>query len=273
MEELVESKPSKDRSPVFPFITLEQALERARTVFAEERRGAFPYLRLVRHWGFTEKSSGALQTVAALKQYQLLNELGGSALTRQFQLSDLAVRILLDTRPLSEEREQLVRKAAMSPAVAAEVYSKWEGELPKEGTINHYLVLERRFLESNAPKVTKILQENHRFAKVAFENHQTNKSGGDMIANQTENDELEESNVHPLVQIPNRGNIPATSVSVPSGDEVETIRLPNGTRVTLAFTSQPDLATYRQLASFLKWKVQAFGEPATGVNSGDDQAG
>lgn len=150
----------KDRSPPFPFITLAKALERARAFYSEEKRGAAPLSRAVMHWGYSPASSGGLQTAAALKHYGLLDDVGGSGKERQLRLTELALRILLDTRPDSAEREGFIRQAAGSPTVAQEIYERWPDGLPSDQTLNHFLVLERKFNESTSIAAIKILKEN-----------------------------------------------------------------------------------------------------------------
>jgi hypothetical protein len=45
------------------------------------------------------------------------------------------------------------------------VYEKWPDELPSDGTLNHFLVLERGFNPQNAVKVIRILKENEGFTR------------------------------------------------------------------------------------------------------------
>lgn len=158
------AKGAKDRSPPFPFITLARALERAKAFYGEEKRGAAPLSRAVMHWGYSATSSGGLQTAAALKHYGLLDDVGGAGKERQLRLTELALRILLDSRPHSTERSTYIRQAAGSPIVAQEVQQRWPDGLPSDGTLNHYLVLDRKFNESTALSAIKILKENQQLA-------------------------------------------------------------------------------------------------------------
>ena len=160
MDAQVDTSKAKDRSPPFPFISLAKALERARSFYAEEKRGAAPMSRAVMHWGYSASSSGGLQTAAALRHYGLLDDVGGSGKERQLRLTELALRILLDTRPESTDREAYIRQAATSPTVAQEVYERWPDGLPSDGTLNHYLVLDRKFNETTAVAAIRILREN-----------------------------------------------------------------------------------------------------------------
>ena len=125
MNDVADAKKAKERSPNFPFISLEAALERARRFYAEEKRSAAPFNRIVLHWNYSPSSSGALQTVGALKMYGLLVEVGGgSGAQRTFQLTDMALRVLLDQRPDSVDRDRFLKEAAISPPLAQELYAK-----------------------------------------------------------------------------------------------------------------------------------------------------
>lgn len=157
-------KAAKDRSPNFPFISLEQALVRAAQFYGQEKRGSAPVAAVAAHWNYSPSSSGLLQTIAALKSYGLMED-DGSGETRKVRLTDLAFRILLDQRPDSVEREQFKRQAALRPNIAAEIKEKWPTGLPSGPTLSHFLVLERGFNQQTALRVSKILEENESFTK------------------------------------------------------------------------------------------------------------
>lgn len=162
MDDLLGGKRTKERSPNFPFISVETALHRAMQFYEQEKRGEAPYIVAVQHWNYSPASSGGLQTIAALKHYSLMID-EGSGKARKVRLTDLALRILLDSRPDSTERCQYIRQAALAPSVIAEIYSKWPDGLPSEATINHYLLLDRGFSKDAAIRLSKILYENESF--------------------------------------------------------------------------------------------------------------
>src|SRR5687767_3097199 len=87
----------KERSPNFPFISLEAALRRCREFFDAEKRGAAPVSVAAKHWNYSPNSSGGIQTLAALNAYGLLVD-EGRGNDRRVKLSDTALRLLLDTR-------------------------------------------------------------------------------------------------------------------------------------------------------------------------------
>lgn len=256
MTESVEAKKSKDRSPSFPFITLERALDRARQFYAEEKRGAAPFARAVMHWRYTEASSGGLQTVAALKSYGLMEDVGGSRKDRQFKLSDLALRILLDQRPDSSERAAYMRQAALTPNVAAEVYERWPDGLPSDSTLNHFLVLERKFNEGSAANAVKILKENQGFANVA---------GSEL---ESQYSELE---IDKVIEAPNLNVVPSraestarqaqqSNVPVKSAAGVPLVLRNKGVTITLEFSEEPSQEIFGYLE---KWAAFEKGNAPT----------
>jgi hypothetical protein len=135
------------RSPSYPAIDLETALQRARVLLDKEGRTSAPLAAVAQHWSYTPKSSAVLLTVAALKKYGLVEE-SGSGPTREFRLSQLALKILMDERPDSTERVNAIREAALKPAIHSELWQKYEGSIPSDATLRHYLRLDRKFAES-----------------------------------------------------------------------------------------------------------------------------
>src|SRR4029077_16886962 len=96
------------RSPAYPFINLETALKRAKQFYEKEGRNA-AFLRVaVKHWNYEEKSSGGLQTAAAMISFGLI-QVEGPAERRTLNLTQNALRILLDGRPESPDRAALIQ--------------------------------------------------------------------------------------------------------------------------------------------------------------------
>lgn len=242
MKKDAETRQVKERSPRFPFISLEKALERASHFYWAEKRGTAPFAAAAKHWGYSAASSGGLQTFAALKSYGLLE-----GTHKNVRLSDLALRIILDKRPDSSEREVLKRQAALTPSIAAEINEKWPDGLPSEATLNHFLVLDRGFNEATASKVVKIVNENQIFTSI---------SGNDV---QSSNEEITErtdimkdatnSSVARDAQIRNTGG-GATKVKVERTSDRD------GLDITLQFNGEPTEGTFEYLKDFIEFKLQ-----------------
>ena len=150
------------RSPAFPFISLKRAIERAREFYDAEKRHPALGSVAASHWGFGPKSSGGLQTIGALKQFGLMKA-GGP--TRQVQLTDLGLRLVLDQRPT--ERLEALKKAALSPKIYAELNVKWGQDLPSDATIRFYLTVDRHFNENVVGQVIQGYKDTIAFSKLA----------------------------------------------------------------------------------------------------------
>jgi len=145
-------KPRQGRSPAFPFIPLQRALERAETFRVAEGgrpRHFAPLTAVAKAWGMGAKTGPGIQTVAALGHFGLF-EFQGSGEQRSARLTNLALRILLDKQPISAERDELVRQAALKPRIHAELWQRWQNALPSDATLETYLVRDRGFSESGA---------------------------------------------------------------------------------------------------------------------------
>jgi hypothetical protein len=140
MPELEEGvgKGRKHRSPTYPGINLQQAVKRAAELYAQDGRNPASFRAAVTHWKYSEKSSGALITIAALKSFGLVNELE-SKNGRTFQLSPLGLKIIADKRPESPERDAAIREAALLPKIHAELWRKYNGNLPSDAELQYRL--------------------------------------------------------------------------------------------------------------------------------------
>lgn len=168
-EEPIDAR-KKERSPSFPFISLRKALERARAVHDKYRKEPARVIVVGGVWGLGAKSSGLLQTVAALKQYGLMED-SGSKEDRKVTLTPLALRILLDTRP--GQREDGLREAALKPRLFQE-YVRWSAHrLPDAHSISE-LHLERGFTEEAAKTFLRVFFETMTFAGIGDESDDEN---------------------------------------------------------------------------------------------------
>lgn len=174
-QENLVSQGARMRSPAYPGINLETAIKRAGEIYAQEKMNAVPIAIAVRRWGFKEKSSGGLITVAALKSFGLTRD-SGSGKDRKIQLTDDARRILLDTRADSKEREQLIKQVAMNPKIHSTLWKKWGLELPSDDTLRHTLIFDFSFNENSVGDFIKEYKDTIRFAKLADSDMLSNSS-------------------------------------------------------------------------------------------------
>lgn len=153
------------RSPGYPGIDLQNALRRAWEFYTQEKRNAANIGVAVEHWGFKPKSSGGLVAVAALKAFGLLGDTG-SGKGRKVQLTELALRILLDKRPDSAERDAAIKEAALRPKIHAALWAKYLADLPSDDNLRHELIFERKFNENAVGDFIREYRETIGYAKL-----------------------------------------------------------------------------------------------------------
>jgi hypothetical protein len=122
-------KPAIGRSPAYPFIPLERAIARASQLWRAVARSDVDVASARQHWGFGLRSSGGIQTEAALKQFGLL-EVSGRGATRRLKLSELAVRLVGDAGLDASERRALTERAGLNPRIHRELWDRWRDILP-----------------------------------------------------------------------------------------------------------------------------------------------
>lgn len=158
-----EPRAKKERSPSFPFISLPRALDRAQAFFDAHRKEPTRISAVASTWNYSQSSSGLQQTVAALKQFGLLDELRGEG-ERRIQISDLARTILTDQRPGARERG--IDEAALRPRLLEEYAKKWVPERPSDGHCLSELELDKGFNAPAAKLFLKVFDETVAYAGI-----------------------------------------------------------------------------------------------------------
>lgn len=164
-QEQAAAKTLRHRSPAYPSIPLRKALERVKQFYTPQREHPAPITAALDLWDFKAKSSGGLQTISALKQFGLMGELE-SASQRQVQLTELALRIIRDERDPSPDREALIKRAALSPKIYAEMWTKWGPGFSADATMRFFLVQERKFNEASIGDLIADYKDTVTFAKL-----------------------------------------------------------------------------------------------------------
>lgn len=162
-EQTKPAKARKERSPSFPFIPLKKAVERLKEMADAHRRSPTRMIVAGQTWGYAPKSSGLLQTVAALKAFGLVDDLGGGA-DRKIQISELGWRILQDARPGA--KDTAIRDAALKPRLIAEYANQWLPERPSASHCLSELHLDRGFNEDAAKLFLKVFDDTVDYANL-----------------------------------------------------------------------------------------------------------
>lgn len=157
-------KIKRQRSPNFPAEPLEKCIDVAKRLYDKYKRSTVAQVVAIQGLGFSPTSGGALQLFAALSAYGLL-EANGSGKARTVKLSDRAFKIILDTRPYSPERDELIKEAALSPPIFKMIKEENPDHLPAEDALSHDLKLRHDFNPNAVPGFIRVLTNTFEFAK------------------------------------------------------------------------------------------------------------
>lgn len=148
----------------FPFINLEKAIGRAKELFDADQKGReMTIAAAFTVWGYSEKSSGGFQTIAALKMYALVKDSNGGD-SRKIGLTDSALWYFRDER--EEEKKKLAREFALAPKLIAALWDEWHASPPADPVARSHLKAERGLNDQGARSLLAIYKENLAFAEL-----------------------------------------------------------------------------------------------------------
>lgn len=154
---------STNRSPPFPFIALDRALQRMQELLEYSKGHAVRVQSAVQAWGYNPKSSGGVQTIGALKGFGLIDD-SGSGDDRRVFLSELGKR--LSRNPPADIKIQLLREAALKPKLVAEYWDTWGSNRPPDNDCRWELIDSRGFTEDAASKFLSVYDATLAFANL-----------------------------------------------------------------------------------------------------------
>lgn len=136
-DEASSHKRQRDRSPSYPGIALETAIERARTFYDKEGRHAAPTSVATEHWGFKAGSGSANVTLAAPIKFGIM-ETAGKSDARTVRLTDLGLRLVREGNP---DQADDLRTAVLMPPIYAELWAhcEREGGIPSDANLRWWL--------------------------------------------------------------------------------------------------------------------------------------
>lgn len=142
----------------FPFINLAKAIERAKAVYENDRSGKGLKIPVAfSAWGYSDKSSGGFQTVAALKQYGILSDDGAN--------EDRAVRLTNEARQffqseIEDDKAELRSRFAAKPALMAHLIEHWAAGTVDDPVARTYLKTGIGLNEQSARSALGVYKDN-----------------------------------------------------------------------------------------------------------------
>ena len=176
----------------FPFINLSKALERAKALYDADRAGkglkmpvAFSAL------GYSSKSSGGFQTIAALRGYGLTDEEGAND-DRMVRLSQLARRYF--QTEIEDDQEMLRADFAMRPPLFKYLLEHWQFGTVADPVARTYLKTEIGLNEQSARSALSIYKDNLPYV--------SDKGSGKILERDTEKEAESGTEEDPAFKVP-----------------------------------------------------------------------
>lgn len=151
-------KKPRDRSPAYPSISLKTAVDRVTSFDKYFGRHSAPMDKAGLAWGFKENSSQAFSTLAALKNFGMI-EYGDS------RTADLSTdgRDYLRAQQAGLKQE-ILKRCALKPKAIKTYWDKWGSDRPPDPICLDELVLKGGYNQNAAPLFLKVYDETIKFA-------------------------------------------------------------------------------------------------------------
>src|SRR5881397_543215 len=160
---------AKVRSPNYPSVPLEDAIEAVDRLWKKERGTVVTQETAAKGIGFSGLSGPARSKLAALKQYGLLEGRG------KLTVSDLAKRVLMPRNP--QEKKAAIREAALTPELFRNVHDAvGQGS---DDSISSYLGRELGFSERGTRAFITSYRKTASYARLSEEGNDLAEGPGE----------------------------------------------------------------------------------------------
>ncbi len=139
MRELKDRKKNVQRSPSYPMIGLEEAIQKVKKIFEKSGNNWIPIESAIEDMGYKQKTSYTLRIMAALKKFNLISEKQGDIILTQ-EAIDLAVCDVVDRQYINTLKE-----IALKPNIYKKLYNEFNNNLPSESALKLKLIRDYNF--------------------------------------------------------------------------------------------------------------------------------
>lgn len=147
------------RSPNFPGLSLEEAIESAREIFDKSRHAEIPREVVAKDLGYSGLTGRSVVILGALNQYGLVE----NTTKGHMKVSKLAADIL-HGYPEHVKLEALY-KAGREPVLFKAIFDKFYNHIPSDNAVRSFLI-NNGFTNDGAEKALKTFSETNRFLEI-----------------------------------------------------------------------------------------------------------
>jgi|SRR5665213_780697 len=192
MTETNEATGQRDRSPAYPIIPLEAALQRLAEFDTHFKRTPARSQKVGDAWGIKAKAY-ADRTVAALRYFGLL-EYQGAGKDRSVTVSEDGRKYLRAQQ--EETKREVVKAAALRPKQIAKFWSSWGKDRPADAACLDELVIKDGFSEAGARDFLKVYDSTITYAGLSESDKMVHDLVGSEERDHAEDEEESPSDQH-----------------------------------------------------------------------------
>jgi hypothetical protein len=149
-------------------------------IYDKDKKALASTKAILEHMGYSTggkegKSGTAGRAVSALRQFGLLDEIGGN-----YRVSEDGFR-LLHLPSDSHERLEMIKKAALKPVLFKKVLEYFDYDLPSETTLTSHLILSEGFNPDSVRKFIRSLRRTKEFAMLSGSDYSLTSSDDEAI--------------------------------------------------------------------------------------------
>ena len=137
----------KPRSPNYPSVDLETAVDLLRKLYEKVRKGEIEPINAAGAWGYNSASGPVKRQLAALRQYGLLEGKTRGKYAENPKISRRGLTLVLRNQASREFQDEL-RKAALAPPLFNETYNTLSDATDEE--LREHLIVEKGFTDNGA---------------------------------------------------------------------------------------------------------------------------
>jgi hypothetical protein len=227
---------ARPRSPSYPALSLSEAVERTRQLYEKEGTAHTAPEVAVTAWSYKSLNGASARTLAAVRQYGLVEDVG-----RDVKISERGLTILLEPES-SQDRREAILSASREPTAFADILSEYPNGIPSDQGLIAYLVRKRAFTEDGAKKLNAVLRDTMALVR-AYDS-----TGRVAMASTSAQSSRNPAEIRGDFVAARYGEEPQ-----PTALQLEwRLPLPGGNVVTLAFSRAPSLADLGLLKSYLE---------------------
>lgn len=241
----------KGRSPRYPGIDLETAIQRARQLWEREAQYATNVHTVLQHWGYQPKSGAGAVAIAALKSFGLIED-SGAGDARTVALTVLAQDIVLSDD--DEQRTDAIQSAALLPTAHDDLWKRYSSQLPSDQSLQLYLMRERQFTPGGAKELASEYKRTLAFAGL---------TGRGVAVSQRSPEEAQSSGISQGVTAkpPVAGTMAGGGTATVSRNLEIPVPLTDGGMVVISVPRSMTVDAWRQMLSVLEAYKPALTSP------------